>query len=86
VSRKRNGELATRADRENLQSVDEEASPRLEANRRSVSTTDPAAKWTCAPGGPAFFASSANYLADSTGARVHKSSRNKAAPSGLLLQ
>ena len=86
MSRKRDGELATRAVIENLQSVDEEASRRQKANRRSISTTDPAANWTCVPGGPAFFASSTNYLADSTGTRVHKSSRNKAAPSGLSLQ
>jgi len=26
--------------------------------------TDPAAEWTCAPGGPAFFAYSTNYLVD----------------------
>ena len=29
--------------------------------RKSISTTDPAAEWTCAPGG-AFFAYSTNYL------------------------
>jgi hypothetical protein len=29
-----------------------------------VSLTDPAASWTCAPGGPAFFAYSTNYLID----------------------
>lgn len=32
--------------------------------RKSVSLTDPAASWTCAPGGPAFFAYSTNYLID----------------------
>jgi len=29
-----------------------------------VSLTDPQARWTCAPGGPAFFAYSTNYLID----------------------
>ena len=32
--------------------------------RKSISTTDSAAEWTCAPGGPAFFAYSTNYLVD----------------------
>lgn len=31
---------------------------------KSVSLTDPAARWTAAPGGPAFFAYSTNYLID----------------------
>jgi Transposase domain (DUF772)/Transposase DDE domain len=62
--RKLEGEQATRAVREYLQGVDEEASRRMEADRRSISTTDPAAEWTCAPGGPAFFAYSTNYLVD----------------------
>ena len=29
-----------------------------------MSLTDPQARWTCAPGGPAFFAYSTNYLID----------------------
>jgi hypothetical protein len=37
---------------------------RPETQRKSLSTTDPAAEWTCAPGGPAFFAYSTNYLVD----------------------
>jgi transposase len=64
ASRKFDGEQATRAVREYLQGVDEEASRRREADRRSISATDPAAEWTCAPGGPAFFAYSTNYLVD----------------------
>jgi len=64
ASRKLYGEEATRAVREYLAGVDEEASRRPEANRHSVSATDPAAEWTCAPGGPAFFAYSTNYLVD----------------------
>ena len=55
---------ATRAVREYLAGVDEEASRRLEADRKSISLTDPAAEWTCAPGGPAFFGYSTNYLVD----------------------
>src|SRR5579864_9013504 len=50
ASRKLDSEQATRAVREYLQRVDEEASRRLETDRRSISTTDPAAEWTCAPG------------------------------------
>lgn len=64
AGRKLNAEQGARAVREYLQAVDEEASRRLEADRRSISATDPAAEWTCAPGGPAFFAYSTNYLVD----------------------
>ena len=64
ASRKLDDEQATRAVREYLAGVDEEASRRAEADRRSISATDPAAEWTCAPGGPAFFAYSTNYLID----------------------
>ena len=31
---------------------------------KKISLTDPAARWTAAPGGPAFFAYSTNYLID----------------------
>ena len=55
---------ATRAVREYLDGIDEEASRRLEVDRKNISPTDPAAQWTCAPGGPAFFAYSTNYLID----------------------
>jgi hypothetical protein len=48
--------------REYLDRLDEENRPQLE--RKNVSMTDPAAEWTCAPGGPAFFAYSTNYLID----------------------
>jgi transposase len=54
-------ERSSRAVREYLQALDEEADATL---RRSVSLTDPAASWTSAPGGPAFFAYSTNYLVD----------------------
>lgn len=31
---------------------------------KNVSLTDPEARWTAAPGGPAFYAYSTNYLVD----------------------
>jgi transposase len=31
---------------------------------KKISLTDPAAQWTCAPGGPAYYAYSTNYLVD----------------------
>jgi transposase len=52
----------SRAVREYLDGLDEENRPQLE--RKNVSMTDPSAEWTCAPGGPAFFAYSTNYLID----------------------
>ena len=62
--RKLDGAQSTRAVREYLEGVDQEAKRRLETERKSISLTDPAAEWTCAPGGPAFFAYSTNYLVD----------------------
>ncbi len=53
---------ATRAVREYLEGIEAEGRP--ETMRKSISVTDPAAEWTCAPGGPAFFAYSTNYLVD----------------------
>src|SRR2546426_55928 len=54
-------ERGTRAVREYLEGLDDAG----EGNtRQSVSLTDPAASWTAAPGGPAFFAYSTNYLVD----------------------
>lgn len=53
---------ASRAVREYLEGVEVEGRP--ETQRKSISATDPAAEWTCAPGGPAFFAYSTNYLVD----------------------
>jgi transposase len=53
---------ATRAVREYLEGLEGEGRP--ESARRNISVTDPAAEWTCAPGGPAFFAYSTNYLVD----------------------
>lgn len=61
---------ATRAVREYLDALDatnptgddDDADP--PETRKSVSLTDPAASWTAAPGGPAFYAYSTNYLID----------------------
>jgi transposase len=54
--------LATRAVREYLAALDvTEDGPTMP---KSISLTDPAARWTAAPGGPAFFAYSTNYLVD----------------------
>jgi hypothetical protein len=55
-------ETSTRAVREYLSAV--EASNPTEAQPKSVSLTDPAARYTAAPGGPAFYAYSTNYLVD----------------------
>ena len=63
-SRRLDSAQSTRAVREYLEGIDEAASRRLETERKSISLTDPAAEWTCAPGGPAFFAYSTNYLVD----------------------
>lgn len=52
--------LATRAVREYLTSLDQEG----EIGRKNISLTDPSARWTAAPGGPAFYAYSTNYLVD----------------------
>lgn len=53
---------ATRAVREYLAALDGDATQ--ESERKKISLTDPEAQWTCAPGGPAFFAYSTNYLID----------------------
>jgi IS5 family transposase len=50
---------STRPVREYLDALDDDVKP-----AKRVSTTDPAARWTAAPGGPAFFAYSTNYLID----------------------
>jgi IS5 family transposase len=53
---------ASRAVREYLEGLDADGRP--ETQRKNISITDPAAEWTCAPGGPAFFAYSTNYPVD----------------------
>jgi transposase len=52
---------ATRAVKEYLAALEEENPV---ATTPKISLTDPATRWTCAPGGPAFFAYSTNYLID----------------------
>ena len=52
----------TRPVREYLEALDEAEAPRTPP--KNVSLTDPAAQWTAAPGGPAFYAYSTNYLID----------------------
>jgi hypothetical protein len=54
--------LATRAVHEYLQALDETG--QIGATPKNISLTDPAARWTAAPGSPAFFAYSTNYLID----------------------
>lgn len=58
----RDPSLSTRAVREYLEALDEEAL--AETLPKRLSLTDPLARWTAAPGGPAFFAYSTNYLSD----------------------
>jgi hypothetical protein len=48
----------------NPTSDDEGGSPQPPSAGKNVSLTDPAARWTAAPGGPAFYAYSTNYLID----------------------
>jgi hypothetical protein len=40
------------------------------AEPKNVSLTDPQARWTAAPGGPAFYAYSTNYLIDTAHAVI----------------
>jgi transposase len=54
--------LATRAVHEYLQALNEDG--QVGATPKNISLTDPAARWTAAPGCPAFFAYSTNYLID----------------------
>jgi len=48
----------------NPTSDDDADPPQSSAPGKNVSLTDPAARWTAAPGGPAFYAYSTNYLID----------------------
>lgn len=56
-------EASSRAVREYLAAI-EETNPTETAPPKSVSLTDPAARYTAAPGGPAFYGYSTNYLVD----------------------
>ena len=55
-------EIQSRPVREYLAALDETAE--IVTPPKNVSLTDPQARWTAAPGGPAFFAYSTNYLVD----------------------
>jgi hypothetical protein len=57
-----NPDLSTRAVREYLQGLEQDG--QVGAIPMNVSLTDPAARWTAAPGGPAFYAYCTNYLVD----------------------
>jgi len=56
-------DASSRAVREYIAAV-EQANPSDTAPPKTVSPTDPAARYTAAPGGPAFYAYSTNYLID----------------------
>ena len=57
-----NPQLRTLAVREYLQALEEEG--QIGTTPKNISLTDPGARWTAAPGCPAFFAYSTNYLVD----------------------
>src|SRR5262245_17907526 len=54
--------LGTRAVREYLEALNDESL--AQALPKKISLTDPQSRWTAAPGGPAFYAYSTNYLID----------------------
>lgn len=58
----RDPKRCTRAVREYLEVLDNEAS--AGTTPKNFSLTDPLARWTAAPGGPAFYTCSTNYLID----------------------
>jgi transposase len=55
-------ELGTRAVHEYLRALEQDG--QVGVTPSNISLTDPAARWTAAPGGPAFYAYSTNYLVD----------------------
>lgn len=57
-----NPSLGSRAVHEYLQGLDQEG--QIGTTPKNISLTDPAARWTAAPGCPAYFAYSTNYLVD----------------------
>jgi len=57
-----NPAMATRPVREYLAGLERENPS--DTTPKAISLTDPAASWTAAPGGPAFYAYSTNYLVD----------------------
>lgn len=60
VVAQQDSEQATRAVTEYLAALEQEGT----SIPKNVSLTDPEARWTAAPGGPAFYAYSTNYLVD----------------------
>jgi len=50
--------------REYLDAISKEQAPTTPTPPKRISPTDPQARWTAAPGGPAFYAYSTNYLID----------------------
>jgi len=58
-----NPKSATRPVRDYIAALEAEA-PAVGTPAKNISLTDPASRWTAAPGGPAFYAYSANYLID----------------------
>jgi hypothetical protein len=56
----KSGRHSTRVVREYVATLEEANPP--ETQPKSISLTDPAARYTAAPGGPAFYAYSTNYL------------------------
>jgi len=54
--------LSSRAVREYLEALNNDNTG--SASPKNISLTDPQARWTAAPGGPAFYAYSTNYLVD----------------------
>jgi IS5 family transposase len=57
-----NPELSTRAVQEYLKALEQDG--QVGATPMNLSLTDPASRWTAAPGGPAFYAYCTNYLID----------------------
>jgi len=55
-------EQASRPVREYLDALDEES--QTTSTPKNISLTDPMSRWTAAPGGPAYYAYSTNYLID----------------------
>ena len=75
--------LNTRAVREYLEALNKEAL--AETLPKRLSLTDPQARWTAAPGGPAFFACSANYLIDTEHGVIVDVAGQRSGRSGRIL-
>lgn len=75
--------LNTRAVREYLEALDQEAL--AETLPKRLSLTDPQARWTAAPGNPAFFVCSANYLIDTKHGVIVDVAGQRSGRSGRIL-